>query len=40
MAGGIFDDDRGYSCVELKMAEVVRFELKPHPVEFDMYYSV
>jgi len=26
--------------VELKMAEVARFEMTPHPVEFDMYYSV
>jgi glutamine synthetase len=24
----------------LKMAEVERFEMTPHPVEFDMYYSV
>jgi glutamine synthetase len=24
----------------LKMEEVIRFEHTPHPVEFDMYYSV
>jgi len=23
----------------LKMTEVARFEMTPHPVEFDMYYS-
>ena len=26
--------------IELKMVEVMRFEMTPHPVEFDMYYSV
>jgi glutamine synthetase len=26
--------------IELKMEEVIRFEHTPHPVEFDMYYSV
>ena len=25
---------------ELKMEEVMRYEMTPHPVEFDMYYSV
>ena len=33
--GGVFDGD----FIELKMAEVERFEMTPHPVEFDMYYS-
>ena len=27
------------SYIELKMTEVMRFEMAPHPVEFDMYYS-
>jgi hypothetical protein len=40
MAGGVFDDDRGYCFVELKMAEVVRFELTPYPVQYGMCYSV
>jgi glutamine synthetase len=31
----VFDDD----FIELKMTEVERFEMTPHPVEFDMYYS-
>jgi glutamine synthetase len=26
--------------IELKMEDVARFEMTPHPVEFDMYYSV
>jgi glutamine synthetase len=38
-AGGVFDDDFIDSYIELKMTEVARFEMTPHPVEFDMYYS-
>lgn len=38
-AGGVFDDDFIESYIELKMGEVTRFEMTPHPVEFDMYYS-
>ncbi|MGE0038287.1 MAG: glutamine synthetase, partial [Xanthobacteraceae bacterium] len=37
--GGVFDDDFIDSYIELKMAEVIRFEHTPHPVEFEMYYS-
>jgi glutamine synthetase len=39
-AGGVFDDDQIDAYIELKMEEVIRFEHTPHPVEFDMYYSV
>ncbi|MEO0979879.1 MAG: glutamine synthetase, partial [Pseudomonadota bacterium] len=39
-AGGVFDDDQINAYIELKMEEVERFEMTPHPVEFDMYYSV
>ncbi|MBO6755533.1 MAG: type I glutamate--ammonia ligase [Roseibium sp.] len=39
-AGGVFDDDQIDAYIELKMEEVERFEMTPHPVEFDMYYSV
>ncbi|MCB1482929.1 MAG: type I glutamate--ammonia ligase [Rhodobiaceae bacterium] len=39
-AGGVFDDDQIDAYVDLKMEEVIRFEHTPHPVEFDMYYSV
>ena len=39
-AGGVFNDDFIDSYISLKMEEVMRFEMTPHPVEFDMYYSV
>jgi glutamine synthetase len=38
-AGDVFSDDFIDSYIELKMGEVQRFEMTPHPVEFDMYYS-
>src|SRR3974390_3448787 len=38
-AGGVFNDDFIDSFIELKMQEVMRFEMTPHPVEFDIYYS-
>ena len=38
--GGVFDDDQIDSYIELKMEENMRFELHPHPVEFDMYYKM
>jgi glutamine synthetase len=38
--GGVFDDDQIDAFIQLKMEEVYRFEHTPHPVEFDMYYSV
>ena len=34
------DDDFIDSWIELKMEENMRYEMMPHPVEFDMYYSV
>ncbi|WP_336288602.1 MULTISPECIES: type I glutamate--ammonia ligase [unclassified Bartonella] len=39
-AGDVFDDDQINSFIELKMQEVLRYETTPHPIEFDMYYSV
>ena len=39
-AGGVMNDDMIDAYIELRMAEVMRFEMTPHPVEFDMYYSV
>ena len=39
-AGGVFPEDLIESYIELKMTEVMRFEMTPHPVEYDMYYSV
>ena len=38
-AGGVFNDDFIDSYSELKMHDVMRFEMTPHPVEFTMYYS-
>ncbi len=38
-AGEVFNDDFIDSYIELKMQEVARYEMTPHPVEFDMYYS-
>jgi glutamine synthetase len=38
--GNVFSDDMIDAYIELKMEEVHRFEMTPHPVEFDMYYSV
>jgi glutamine synthetase len=38
--GGVFSDDMIEAYIALKMEEVHRFEMTPHPVEFDMYYSV
>jgi glutamine synthetase len=38
--GGVFKDDMIDAYIELKMAENARYEMTPHPVEFDMYYSV
>ena len=37
--GNVFNDDQIDAYIELKMAEVKRFETTPHPVEFSMYYS-
>ena len=38
-AGGVFNDDFIDSFIELKMHDVMKFEMTPHPVEFTMYYS-
>ena len=38
--GGVMDDDQIDGYLELKWEEIYRFEHTPHPVEFDMYYSV
>lgn len=38
--GGVMDDDQIDAYINLKWADVYRFEHTPHPVEFDMYYSV
>jgi len=40
LEGGVFSKSMIDAYIELKMEEVIRFEHTPHPVEFDMYYSV
>jgi len=40
LRGDVFSDDLIDGYMELKWEEVKRFEFTPHPVEFDMYYSV
>ncbi len=37
--GGVMDDDFIDAYIELKMEEVMRLQLHPHPVEFDMYFK-
>ncbi|MGH7011252.1 MAG: glutamine synthetase, partial [Caulobacteraceae bacterium] len=37
--GGVMDDDFIDAYIELKREEIVRLQLHPHPVEFDMYYK-
>jgi glutamine synthetase len=38
-AGDVFNDDFIDSYIELKMQDVYRTDMTPHPVEYDMYYS-
>ncbi len=40
LKGDVFNKDMIEGYIELRMEEVERFEMAPHPVEFDMYYSV
>jgi len=39
-AGGVMDDDMIDAYIELKMEEVNELRLRPHPIEFELYYSV
>ena len=38
--GGVFTDDMIDAYIKMKWDDVFKFEHSPHPVEFDMYYSV
>ncbi|HUI34969.1 MAG TPA: glutamine synthetase, partial [Stellaceae bacterium] len=38
--GDVFTADQIESYIELKWEEVYAFEHTPHPIEFQMYYSV
>jgi glutamine synthetase len=37
--GDVMTDDMIDAYIELKMSEVTAFEMAPHPIEFQMYYS-
>jgi glutamine synthetase len=39
-AGGVFTEDFIESYIDLKFEEIYAFEHTPHPIEFEMYYSV
>ena len=38
--GGVFTEDAINTYIDLLRADVQRLNMTPHPVEFDMYYSV
>ena len=38
--GDVFTDDQIDAYIELKWEEIYAFEHTPHPIEFQMYYSV
>jgi glutamine synthetase len=38
--GDVMTDDQIDGYIDLKREEVQRLDMTPHPVEFDMYYSV
>lgn len=38
--GGVMDDDMIDAYIELKMEEVNEVRMRPHPMEFELYYSV
>ena len=39
LKGDVFSKDQIEAYVEIKRAEVARWEMTPSPVEYDMYYS-
>jgi glutamine synthetase len=39
LKGDVFTADQIDAYIELKWEEVLRWEMTPSPVEFDMYYS-
>ncbi|MDB5478718.1 MAG: glnA [Alphaproteobacteria bacterium] len=40
LQGGVFTPDLIDAYIQLKMEEVLAYETRPHPVEFELYYSV
>lgn len=39
-AGGVFSDDFINAFIEVKQRELIRYDQTPHPLEFEMYYSL
>ena len=39
-AGGVLSDSTIDAYIGLKEQEITRFSMTPHPVEFEMYYSL
>ena len=40
LEGDVFDKDQIEAYLELKEEENILYEHTPHPVEFDLYYSL
>ena len=40
LQGNVFTEDLINSYIDLKMEDVMAFETRPHPLEFELYYSV
>jgi glutamine synthetase len=40
LKGDVFTRDQIESYIELKWEEIYKFEHTPHPIEYEMYYSV
>jgi glutamine synthetase len=40
LKGDVFNRDQIESYLELKWEEIFKFEHTPHPIEYEMYYSV
>ena len=39
-AGGVLSDSAIDAYIGLKEQEITRFAMTPHPIEFEMYYSL